>query len=88
MINSETTLFTHLTKTLGCCSSLADCPCIGICSVTQWGDDRCKGCGRTLEEIKDWGKYSDLQKKLINLKNVGEKYTIRQVKMENRVKRT
>lgn len=33
-------------------------PCIGVCSVSQ-GDDMCRGCGRTLDEIRDWGKYDD-----------------------------
>jgi len=88
MMNSEGSFFTNLTKTLGCCSSLADCPCIGVCSTTQWGDDRCKGCGRTATEVKDWGTYSTVEKKLINLRNAAEKYPIRQVKRQNRVRRT
>tara|TARA_R100001510_G_C7594156_1_gene162887 strand:+ start:253 stop:534 length:282 start_codon:yes stop_codon:yes gene_type:complete len=83
----EETGFTRLTKALGCCSSLADCPCIGVCSVTQWGDERCKGCGRTPIQIKDWGKYSKIEKKLINLQNAAENYNIRQVKQLNRVTR-
>lgn len=33
-------------------------PCIGICS-TSLGDDTCRGCGRTLEEIRDWCGMSD-----------------------------
>ena len=85
---SEETRFTRLTKALGCCASLADCPCIGVCSVTQWGDDRCRGCGRTATELKDWGKYSNIEKKLINLRNANEKYAIRQLKTGNRTQRT
>ena len=27
-------------------NSLADSPCIGWCTVRQFGDKRCKGCGR------------------------------------------
>lgn len=30
-----------------------DSPCIAICSTTA-GDDICRGCGRTLEEISNW----------------------------------
>ena len=30
-----------------------DTPCIAICSTTQ-GDDICKGCGRTFEEVTNW----------------------------------
>ena len=28
-------------------------PCIAICSTSQ-GDDLCKGCGRTFEEVCAW----------------------------------
>tara|TARA_R110000868_G_scaffold138193_3_gene352112 strand:+ start:684 stop:1028 length:345 start_codon:yes stop_codon:yes gene_type:complete len=41
-------------------------------------DERCKGCGRTLEEIRDWAKYPSFQKKIINVKNWLENYDIRQ----------
>src|SRR3954470_12893010 len=30
-----------------------DTPCIAICSTSQ-GDDLCKGCGRTFEEVQHW----------------------------------
>jgi len=30
-----------------------DTPCIAICSTSQ-GDDKCKGCGRTFEEVQSW----------------------------------
>lgn len=30
-----------------------DTPCIAICSTSQ-GDDWCKGCGRSFEEVQDW----------------------------------
>ena len=85
---TEETRFTRLTKEIGCCASLADCPCVGVCSVTQWGDERCKGCGRTATELKEWGTYSKLEKKLINLRNAGENYNIRQLKQRNRVTRS
>jgi predicted Fe-S protein YdhL (DUF1289 family) len=41
-------------------------------------DDRCKGCGRTVEEIRDWLTLPNFQKKLINLRNWLENYNIRQ----------
>lgn len=31
----------------------ADTPCIAICSTSQ-GDELCKGCGRTFEEVQRW----------------------------------
>ena len=30
-----------------------DTPCIAICSTSQ-GDDMCKGCGRTFDEVQLW----------------------------------
>ena len=30
-----------------------DTPCIAICSTSQ-GDDWCKGCGRSFEEVQRW----------------------------------
>ena len=30
-----------------------DTPCIAICSTSQ-GDDLCKGCGRTFDEVQHW----------------------------------
>jgi len=75
----EVGIFTNLSKTLGRCTSIADCPCVGICSCTQWGDDRCKGCGRTATEVRDWNTFSKIEKKIINLRNASENYGIRQL---------
>lgn len=33
--------------------STPDAPCIAICSTSQ-GDDICKGCGRTFDEVQHW----------------------------------
>ena len=33
--------------------STADTPCIAICSTSQ-GDEVCKGCGRSFEEVQFW----------------------------------
>lgn len=75
----EIGIFTNLSKTLGRCTSIADCPCVGICSCTQWGDDRCRGCGRTATEVRDWNTFSKIEKKIINLRNASENYGIRQL---------
>ncbi len=32
---------------------LPDTPCIAICSTSQ-GDDICKGCGRSFDEVQRW----------------------------------
>ncbi len=42
--------------------STADTPCIAICSTSQ-GDDLCKGCGRTFEEVQHWLAMSAVQKR-------------------------
>ena len=39
-------------------------PCIGRCS-TALGDDVCRGCGRTAEEVDQWLSLDEEQKRLI-----------------------
>lgn len=39
-----------------------DTPCIAICSTSQ-GDDVCKGCGRTFEEVQRWTQMTPAQKR-------------------------
>ena len=41
-----------------------DSPCVGICS-TVYGDEVCLGCGRTDEEVTQWNRYSDEEKKAV-----------------------
>ena len=41
----------------------ADTPCIAICSTSQ-GDDLCKGCGRTFEEVQHWLAMSPVEKRI------------------------
>ena len=41
-----------------------DTPCIAICSTSQ-GDDECKGCGRTFEEVQLWPGYTPVEKREI-----------------------
>ena len=38
-------------------------PCIKICKINS--EEYCIGCKRSLEEIKNWIRYSDLDKKKI-----------------------
>lgn len=39
-------------------------PCVRICCL----DERnvCLGCGRTLDEIRDWSKLNDAEKRTVN----------------------
>ncbi len=39
-----------------------DAPCIAICSTSQ-GDDMCKGCGRTFDEVQFWPEMSPAEKR-------------------------
>lgn len=39
-----------------------DTPCIAICSTSQ-GDELCKGCGRTFEEVQHWLAMSAVEKR-------------------------
>jgi len=67
-------------------SSLSGSPCRGVCTTT-YGDLRCGTCGRNQEDITNWNTYSDVMKKLINIKNATEGYKIRQLEsQENRWK--
>jgi hypothetical protein len=44
--------------------TMPDTPCIAICSTSQ-GDDACKGCGRTFEEVRDWTEMTPAQKRQV-----------------------
>ena len=57
--------------------SLSQNPCTGVCTTTYGLGEQCAGCGRTLEQIRDWNSYSDLEKKLINI-DLAANYEIRQ----------
>ncbi len=41
-----------------------DTPCIAICSTSQ-GDDLCKGCGRTFDEVQFWPAFSPAEKRSV-----------------------
>ena len=41
-----------------------DTPCIAICSTSQ-GDDLCKGCGRTFEEVQYWTEMQPAEKRAV-----------------------
>ena len=59
--------------------SLANSPCTGRCTTSMAPfDERCQGCGRNIEQIRDWETYSDYDKKIVNVKNWLEGYDIRQ----------
>ena len=45
-------------------ASTPDAPCIAICSTSQ-GDDICKGCGRSFEEVQHWPSYSPATKRSV-----------------------
>jgi predicted Fe-S protein YdhL (DUF1289 family) len=47
---------------LGWYRTTPDAPCIAICSTSQ-GDEECKGCGRTFEEVQYWPEMSPAEKR-------------------------
>lgn len=42
--------------------STPDTPCIAICSTSQ-GDETCKGCGRSFEEVQHWTEMRPVEKR-------------------------
>ncbi len=42
--------------------STPDAPCIAICSTSQ-GDELCKGCGRTFDEVQHWPGMTAVEKR-------------------------
>ncbi|RYX94554.1 MAG: DUF3717 domain-containing protein [Comamonadaceae bacterium] len=42
--------------------STPDTPCIAICSTSQ-GDETCKGCGRSFEEVQFWPEMTPAEKR-------------------------
>jgi predicted Fe-S protein YdhL (DUF1289 family) len=45
-------------------ASTPDTPCIAICSTSQ-GDETCKGCGRSFEEVQHWTEMSSGEKRAV-----------------------
>lgn len=44
--------------------SMPDTPCIAICSTSQ-GDEVCKGCGRSFDEVQHWTVMTPAQKRVV-----------------------
>lgn len=53
------------------------CPCIGHCSTTL-GDDVCRGCLRTLDEVTRWPLMNDDERTSVNLRIVVERNKLTQ----------
>jgi uncharacterized protein len=45
-------------------ASTPDAPCIAICSTSQ-GDEICKGCGRSFEEVQHWPVLTPAEKRAV-----------------------
>lgn len=43
----------------------AECPCVGHCT-TALGDDVCRSCRRTFDEITRWPEMSDEERRAVN----------------------
>lgn len=53
---------TALAAWLAWYDSTLDTPCIAICSTSQ-GDEQCKGCGRSFEEVQHWPSMTPIEKR-------------------------
>jgi predicted Fe-S protein YdhL (DUF1289 family) len=45
-------------------ASTPDAPCIAICSTSQ-GDELCKGCGRSFDEVQHWPVLTPVEKRAV-----------------------
>jgi predicted Fe-S protein YdhL (DUF1289 family) len=45
-------------------ATMPDAPCIAICSTSQ-GDETCKGCGRSFDEVQHWPVYTPGEKRAV-----------------------
>ena len=45
-------------------ASTPDTPCIAICSTSQ-GDETCKGCGRSFDEVQHWTGMTPAEKRVV-----------------------
>jgi predicted Fe-S protein YdhL (DUF1289 family) len=57
---------------------MLESPCIGICSYIAPPDSEkfCRGCGRTTEEIAQWGRSNDKEQAIILQKSKERKKSI------------
>ena len=44
--------------------TMPDTPCIAICSTSQ-GDEKCKGCGRSFDEVQLWTAMEPFEKRAV-----------------------
>jgi predicted Fe-S protein YdhL (DUF1289 family) len=45
----------------------SECPCVGHCS-TVLGDDICRSCLRTFDEVSRWLEMSEQERRQVNLR--------------------
>lgn len=45
----------------------SDCPCVGHCT-TALGDDVCRSCLRTLDEVTHWPEMTEEERRAVNLR--------------------
>lgn len=64
---------------------MPDTPCIAICSTTN-GDDICKGCGRTFEEVTNWVIMTDEEKAVVWARIDTERTALRYTTYKDRAK--
>jgi uncharacterized protein len=58
-------------------------PCIAICSTSQ-GDNVCRGCGRTFQEVCKWLEMTDEEKEKVWVRIENEATALRFTKYKER----
>ncbi len=53
----------------------SDCPCTGHCT-TALGDDVCRSCARTLDEITQWPQLSEDERRAVNRRIALERWEL------------
>ena len=51
-------------------------PCINVCLI-EGGTGLCSGCGRSIEEIANWSKMTDIERRSIMLSLPGRRQRMR-----------
>ena len=60
-------------------------PCVGVCSTAQ-GDDVCKGCGRTFQEVCLWLEMDEPAKEITWARIDAERTALRYTRYQERAR--
>lgn len=58
---------------------ISDSPCVGVCTLDD--DGRCRGCRRSLAEIRDWSDLDEAERDAINRRNLPDAHAAVRVRL-------